>query len=198
MTDKKEFDIPFEGLKNGIHQFNFVVDDSFFDGLEYGEIAKSDLIVDFSFDKQDNLFTLMFNLKGSVAIQCERCLENYNLLIDKSYTLLVQYAQDVDQSADEQSDKFTQYSSLSDAQGESINNDSDIRFLDPKETSMNIHQEIYEYVHLSLPMRRVHPDDSCNDEALKILTKFSPENSKGSSSDKTENDPRWEPLKQLK
>ena len=41
----------------------------------------------------------------------------------------------------------------------------------PESDELDISQEVYDYVCISLPLRRVHPDGECNGETTKYLSK---------------------------
>ncbi|MCQ2181571.1 MAG: DUF177 domain-containing protein [Bacteroidales bacterium] len=40
-----------------------------------------------------------------------------------------------------------------------------------EDETLDLNQDIYDYVCISLPMQRVHPDGGCNEETLKYLSK---------------------------
>lgn len=40
-----------------------------------------------------------------------------------------------------------------------------------EDETLDLNQDIYDFVCLSLPMRRVHPDGECNEETLRYLSK---------------------------
>ena len=50
----KSFDIPFVGLKQGLHYFNFKVEKSFFDYFPYSLIEKGSLNAEVSLEKKRN------------------------------------------------------------------------------------------------------------------------------------------------
>lgn len=52
MKKKSDFTIPFAGLKLGHHLFDFQVDDSFFEDIEYSLIKKGSLNVDIDLEKK--------------------------------------------------------------------------------------------------------------------------------------------------
>lgn len=66
----------------------------------------------------------------------------------------------------------------------------DVIFLDPSEYKLDMHQYIYEFVLLSLPVKRVHPEGQCDPEVEAFLS--------GSEEHNEEIDPRWEALNNLK
>ena len=52
MRNDKNFLIPFTGLKIGTHQFNFEVDDLFFEERDYSILKKGELCVDVTLEKK--------------------------------------------------------------------------------------------------------------------------------------------------
>ena len=195
VVDSKLFDIPYGGFKNGDHEVSFIIDDPFFEGLEYSEIKKSNVKVNLSINKQNDLFTLLFNLKGFVNLECERCLEDLNIPIDHRFTLLIQpERRQLDKLETQNHTSTIEVEEALIKQGSKYA-ESEIRFIDPTAASFNVQQDIYEYMHLSLPIQKIHPDNGCSEEALETIAKFSPEQA---GYQKIESDPRWEALKRLK
>ena len=72
MNRLKSFSIPFTSLKNGKHQFDFKISDSFFTEFEYSPIKKADLSVEVEFNKQETMFVLDFVIKGEIELTCDR------------------------------------------------------------------------------------------------------------------------------
>jgi uncharacterized metal-binding protein YceD (DUF177 family) len=79
---------------------------------------------------------IRLDISGTLQVECDRCLEAFDMPIDASYDLVVKYG-----------DKTTPHDEADDV----ITIGTDDDFLD-------LSQHIYEYVVLSLPARRVHPD----------------------------------------
>jgi uncharacterized metal-binding protein YceD (DUF177 family) len=82
--------------------------------------------------------------------------------------------------------------------GKSISDDDpDIISLSSDENELDLRQNFYEYIHLALPIKRVHPDDkngnsTCNPEMLKKLKELLVD-----EEDEKHIDPRWDDLKKL-
>jgi uncharacterized metal-binding protein YceD (DUF177 family) len=77
--------------------------------------------------------------------------------------------------------------------------DENVVYLPEDAYQIDLSQWMYEFVAVSLPMQRVHPDGQCDPEMLKFISN---ENEYGSEGEKRENqsgetDPRWDALKQL-
>ena len=76
--------------------------------------------------------------------------------------------------------------------------DDDIISIAANEHELNISQFVYEYIMLSLPLKRVHPDDkdgnsTCDKEVLDKLNDYIVEEEEEDSKD-----PRWDGLKDIK
>ena len=153
MKSDRRFVILFRGLAQGKHDFVFDVDNEFFDGFEGSEISIGKVFVSVGLSKTVNLLELDFSLKGSVTVMCDRCLDEFEMPIEYQTKLFVKFG-DI---SEEQDDEVI---ILSQADGE-----------------LDIKQHIYEYIHLSLPYKRVHPDkqgkSTCNKEMLKKLSEYS-------------------------
>ncbi len=170
MGKQKDFIIPFVGLGLGFHEFTYEVNDVFFENFEYSEIKKGNVNVSLSFEKQESMFVLDFQIKGTVNIECDRCLEDYNQDISSSQQLIIQF-------------------------GETYNEESDEIITIPENAyEIDVAPYIYEYIHLSLPIRRVHSglkdgSSGCNQKVIKKLNEHS---------ESEQTDPRWDVLKKLK
>jgi len=166
----KRYIIQFGGLSIGNHNFEFHVDDAFFENFEYSEIKNGDVLVDVSLEKQETLLILNFSIKGNVNIICDRCSDFFDLPISTNQQLIVKFG---DEDFEETDDIFV------------------IPF---NEHKIDLSQLIYEYINLSLPIKRVHPDNkqgnsTCDPEIIKIIEGLSENNS---------TDNRWDALKKLK
>ncbi len=165
-----KYDVEFKGLNEGLHEFEFEVQDSFFEHFEHGLVDKGDVKVAVRLEKRSSFMKLFFDLKGHVQLVCDRCLENYLQKVKSSYELFVKF-------------------------GESEYEDDEIIWVLPEEHKINLAQLIYEYTILSLPMKQVHPDNKkgengCNKEMLKKI-----EEHKQREEKEQEVDPRWAALK---
>jgi uncharacterized metal-binding protein YceD (DUF177 family) len=79
----------------------------------------------------------------------------------------------------------------------SDNGDADIIYLSVDEYELDLRQHLYEFIHLALPIRRVHqPDENgkvgCNPEMIKRLNELIINEEKQNNTD-----PRWDELKKL-
>jgi uncharacterized protein len=168
----KKYKIPFVGLKQGIHHYEYLIDEDFFAEMEYSPVKKGRVEVKLELNKQDTLFVLSFDIEGSVEVPCDRCLEDYSQPVKGSNRLIIKLGEEAYEESDE------------------------IVVIPRDEYEIDVAQYIYEYITLLLPLKRVHPDDStgkslCDSSTLKKLNELSP----GKSQEKTGMDPRWDSLR---
>jgi uncharacterized protein len=165
-----QFVIPFKGLKVGQHEFVSDVDDAFFESFEGSEVTKGDVHVEIILIKRENLLEFDFSLTGNVNIICDRCLDEFSLPIEYETKLFVKFGENFEEQTDE------------------------IIILSFAEHEIDLSQYIYEFICLSLPYRRVHPDDengnsTCNKEMISKLNQYIVNESD------QDTDPRWDNLK---
>lgn len=176
----KNYTIRFSGLKEGVHQFNFELGDTFFEQLDYSEIKKASLSVEAVFEKKQTMLVLNFNISGDIEVMCDKCTDDFRLNIDGEEELIYKF-------------------------GEGISNDEKIIVIPENEFELDLTQPFYEATILALPSRRVHPDKECNPEMLKAMDSYlmveSEETEQSDSEEDDEGDdvdPRWAALNKLK
>ena len=174
MQTRKEYIIQFVGLSIGEHLFEFIIRDKFFESLDYSEIKQGNINVKLSLLKQSTLMILQFEISGTTKVNCDRCTTEYNLPIQGNYKLIVKVGGN-----------------------DTGNEDDDIITVAANEHELDLSQYLYEYITLSLPIKRVHPDNekgesTCDKETLKKLKNFLIEEEKKDTSD-----PRWDDLKNI-
>ena len=174
-----EFLIPFVGLKLGKHQFEFQINNTFFDRFDYHEYESSAIKVTLSLEKKATLLELNFTQKGTVNVPCDLTNELFDLPVKSKLKLVVQF-------------------------GEVFNNDNEELLILPHgEFQVDVSQYIYEMIVLSVPVKRVHTGikaGTLDDQAKQTLEKLNQLKAKKQSipSKSEQNiDPRWDKLKQL-
>lgn len=164
-----EYIIPVAGLSLGDHRYTFKIDNSFFSNFEFFDTDKGmlDLVIDLV--KESNLIDFKFHFAGYIELQCDRCLDKFNLNVENNFRLIVNYGKAFEEISDE------------------------VITIPSTENNIDLSQYIYEYVNLMLPIKKVHPDDeegnnTCNKEMINRLHEYSEQKS----------DPRWDALKNIK
>ena len=176
MKHVNDFLIPFIGLKLGKHQFEYQINNKFFENFDFDEYEDSQVKVNLVFDKKSTFMELNFKHKGTVNVACDTTGEMFNQPIKGSIKLVVQF-------------------------GEEFNNDNDELLIIPHgEHQLDISQYIYEMIVLSVPLKRIHPgikDGTLKSVALDKLNELKVKDTKKEHKTEENIDPRWDKLKQL-
>lgn len=167
---EKKITVPLSGLKEGLHNFDFKIDSSFFEQFEYSEIQKGKADIKVILSKSQRLMTLEITIAGEVEAECDLCLEMFDLPFNYKGKLYVKYGVE-----DEDSDE--------------------ILFIEDNASKVDLTQYIYESVYLSLPYKKNHPVDSegkrgCNKTMIDKLNEHITDN-------EIITDPRWDKLKDI-
>jgi len=168
--------IPFKNLKNGMHIYDFIVDNKFFDQYERSEVKEGNLIAIVNLDRQTTFLSLDISIEGSINVLCDRCLDPFEMEFKNSDKIILKFGEEI-----------------TDARyiGE------DIEVFGYNETEINVAQFLYEIIHVGLPLKKIHKDDSdgnseCNSETLDGFNKHLEDDVEDS-----ETDPRWDKLKNI-
>jgi uncharacterized metal-binding protein YceD (DUF177 family) len=155
MKNSRVFEIAWQGLKLGEHELIFDLDDKFliwkYPETEYKQL---NVQIKVTFDKQVNFFMFHFNIDGSLVVPCDRCGEEFELSLWDEFDLLVK---------------------LNDVEDEDqIEEEADVVFISRSETVLDISDWLYEFLMLSIPLQKIHPqdakgNDTCNPDVLAFL-----------------------------
>ncbi|PQJ80067.1 YceD family protein [Polaribacter porphyrae] len=172
MRELKDYNIQFVGLKEGKHQFDYTIDNKFFEAFNYDEFTSSSIKVSLHFVKKSTLFELNFITEGTVEVPCDVSNELYHQEMDSEMSLVVKF-------------------------GPEFNDDNEEILILPHEAyEFNVAQFIYEMIVLAVPNKRVHPkvlDGTMESEALNKLKELEIKKEKTVAT----TDPRWDKLKNL-
>lgn len=140
--------VELKGLSSGEHSFRFRLDGSFFEAFESDSISEADLEVEAVVEKEQGRMGLDLLIRGKVTVKCDRCLADLELPVDIEAPFSVvfsSYADEDDGSSDE------------------------VIVLDRSTGELDLSQIIYDYVTLSLPIKKVHPDGQCDPEMMEKM-----------------------------
>jgi uncharacterized metal-binding protein YceD (DUF177 family) len=171
---KLKYNIEFKGLNEGLHDFEFEVDNKFFEHFEDSLVENGKVKVGVVLEKRSSFIKLHFKLKGWLELTCDRCLDLYEQPIEHETEMFVKFGEN-------------EYDD-----GESV------IWIHPGEHQINLAQIIYEFVTLCIPLRHVHPKNNdgkrnCDKEMLEKLKNYThPESEKESPVD-----PRWDALRRF-
>lgn len=177
MKSLQQYNIPYSGLKLGKHNFEFEVDEAFFNEFEYSLVKNGNLKVSLELEKQETLLILTFNIKGKINIECDVCLADYPLSIE------------IDER---QIAKFTEDENLED-------NTDEIIVLTKNVNEIDVSSLIYEYITLAVPYISRCDDEGntqwCDKEMIQKIEELSGQNNE-EKADRA--NPQWEALKNIK
>lgn len=165
------YGISFGGLKNGEHSFQLDIDNSFFEEFNITDAKNGALSVLIILNKKPALLELQIHISGTINVQCDRCLDYFDLPIRYNGSLYVKFREEIE------------------------NTDPDILFIHPDETSLDLKQYIFECVRTCIPIKKIHPynnsgNSGCNKEMIEKLNNYL-------ISKEKQIDPRWDKLKDL-
>ncbi len=154
---KQRYTIAYKGLKEGVHTYDWVVGEGFWRDHPEGGITGGEVEVAATLERGGaGTMRLEVEMQGSVTVPCDRCLEDCDLPVDFRGGLAVKVSHDAEEHPFE----------------------GDIIRVNQGDAVIDLEQYIYESIVLSLPLRRVHPEDVhgqplCNPamlERFKIVT----------------------------
>lgn len=165
-----QFQIAFTGLAAGTHMFDFQVGDAFFEAVEDTEITGGQVSVSVTMAREERMLDLHIRLEGTVRVSCDRCNEPMDAEVKGNERLIVKLGDHYHEESE------------------------DVQVIPDTAHQFDLGPFIYEYIHLLLPVRKVHPDDEkgnsqCDADTLRKLRELS---------ERHVQDPRWDALNKLK
>jgi uncharacterized metal-binding protein YceD (DUF177 family) len=177
MTGRREYEIAFVGLKPGLHQFEYEIDDKFFTPFQQQDFKNCQADVKVTLDKKTGFLLLKFEVGGKLEVICDRCNSNLPLNLWEEFHLVVKL---VDEPA------------VMNEQEE----DPDVYYISRGDSHLQLAEWIYEFINLSIPMQKTceFPDMSgpyCNPSARELLKRIN-------DRDMKQENPVWKGLEKFK
>ena len=148
--EEHNYTIPLAGLPFGHTDYQYVIDDSFFEDRDYSEVKTGVVNLHLGVEKMETMFVLTMNFEGKVVLQCDRCGDDYEQAIEDSAEIYLKYG------------------------AEKNDEEEDVIIITKNDSDFDLSDLIYEYIILSLPIHRTHDDESlCNQEVLAKLHNYS-------------------------
>ena len=165
----KAFSIDIVGLANKVHDFDFQINQPFFDHYGKELIEEGDLKARVQLDKRETMIEARFNINGSIHLICDRSLDPYEQVLDIDKMVVFKFGHQEVELSDE------------------------IVLITRETPQIDLGQFIYEFIALEVPMKKLHPrfqNENTEDEFIyRSETEDKSENT---------TDPRWDALKKLK
>ncbi len=167
-----EYIIPYEGLKQGRHQFSFEITDKFFESFETDHDFH-DVHIRMDIDLMKDITMMIFDFKhtGTMGTVCDRCLAEIPQHVEANNKLIVKF-------------------------GDSLEDDNEMIITLPQaEYEIDLAPYIYEYICLAVPWKvdcseMKESEKPCDEEVLEKMAHLQGKDKK--------DDPRWDALKKLK
>jgi uncharacterized protein len=173
---KSEYIIKFGGLPVGIHDFEFEITDKFFKTIENSEVEKAHIRVDARLTKQNSVLQMHFSIKGTVGVDCDRCIKYFDYPIEAEEDLVIKHG-NPDESTDE------------------------ILVIPEGQEVFDVAHYLYEYLVLAIPARRVpceldEEKFQCDYEMLEKLEHLAADAEEEKAEEPA--NPIWEKLNKIK
>jgi len=154
LKELKPYNIEFAGLSQGTHRFSYEIGEAFFGCFEHSEIAFGAISLDLTMEKESDMLVFDYDFKGWVELDCDICLKPCRQPVDHEHRMYVKFGND-----------FTEQS-------------EDVIEIPSEASHLDIAHYVYEYIHLNLPIKRVHTGDGhegseCDKEMLDKVARHS-------------------------
>ncbi len=163
----RDFLVNIPSLKNGLHEFHYDIKNSFFERFEGDLVEKGEGACDLVLKKTETMMHMTFKLDLEVELICDRSLEPFQFPIKKEQELIVKFGDHDEELSD------------------------DLVVIHREAQTFDVAPFLYEFVGLSIPMKRLHPKFENEDTPDLVYQSAVNE-------EKKEIDPRWEALKKIK
>lgn len=134
------YNIPLRNLSEGLHKYEYVLDDQYFKtiGDADSDVKRGKVDVDVTVKCVSSTFEFSFTLNGGVYVPCDRCLDDIYIETNSTNRLVVKFGLEYSEESDE------------------------IVIIPEEEGEINIAWFLYEFVMLTIPMKHVHAPGKCN------------------------------------
>ena len=155
MNYRRAYEIAFVGLKAGVHEFEYKVDDLFFEHYGPQDFENAEAVIKVKLEKSNALILLKFDISGTADVQCDRCANTITKELWEEFDIVVKMVDDP---------------ALMNEQEE----DPDIYYIGYQESHLHLADWIYEFVNLSIPAQRFCGENAedmskCNPQVIQKL-----------------------------
>ena len=154
-------------MAQGSHKFDMIIDGQIFNYYDNTIAKNGKVTANITLVKKTGFYEIESNLEGWLDLNCDRCLSQYQEKVKNSFKLILKH---------------------SEKEGEHMQGEVELKFISPECTQFNFGRDLFEYILISLPMKKRCNNNTCSD----LLEKYQ-------SSKKVDYiDPRWKKLTKLK
>lgn len=136
MEKLDSYKVNLKGMPSDTVSYQWRVDDDFFSAVQGPELQHGTLDVALRVKRTSGAYELVFQLDGTVKVQCDRCLELMDLPIQAQRELRVRL-------------------------GDEFSDDGELVTIPYEDGTFNVAWNLYEMIALEIPIRHVHSDGPC-------------------------------------
>lgn len=167
MSQHREYEIAFVGLKPGMHVYEYRIEDTFF--VPYGEQDFENCManVKLSLEKNAGFMQLKFDIDGSLHVNCDKCGNTLPIELWDEFNIIVKIVDDPEVMNEQEEDP-------------------DVYYIGRGESHLHLADWIFEFINLSIPIQKMCKESEmggpkCNTEVLEKLRKMEEEVQKDSN-----------------
>ena len=136
-------------LQNKQYLHEFEGDDDFFMDLEQELklIEKGHFKAAVSLDKSETMIQMLYKIKGSVELTCDRSLDLFDFPFDISQKMILKFSDHTEEITEE------------------------LMFIDRNVQFINVAQDIFDFICLQIPIKKLHPRYTENEVTYESLMK---------------------------
>ncbi len=158
MAQKRAFEIAFVGLKPGIHEFNYELNNQFFVEKGSQDFPNTQATVKLLLEKNTGFMLLKFEVGGTTDVICDRCGNTLKITLWDEFKMLVKMVDNPEEMNDQEEDP-------------------DVFYISRNESHLSVSDWLYEFVALSIPMQNMCEEkeiggSKCNKEVLAKLAEM--------------------------
>ena len=177
MSNRREFEIAFVGLKPGVHEFNYHIDDRFFEEYNEQDFRNPDAEVKLLLEKSNGFMILRFEIGGRAQVTCDRCNNALPIQLFDEFKMMIKMTDDPKVMNDQEEVP-------------------DVYYISRGKSHIDVKDWIYEFINLSIPMQKTCEYENmdgphCNPSAREVLKNMRPEENQGAN-------PIWKGLEKFK
>jgi uncharacterized metal-binding protein YceD (DUF177 family) len=155
MANRRAFDVAFVGLKPGVHEFIYELDEKFFAEKGNTDLTNPKANVKMLLEKHTGFMMLTFIVGGKTDVICDRCGNPLTLELWDEFKMVVKMVDNPEEMNEQEEDP-------------------DVYYISRNESHLSVSDWLYEFVLLSIPMQKMCPPDEmggakCNKDVLEKL-----------------------------
>jgi uncharacterized metal-binding protein YceD (DUF177 family) len=155
---RREYEIAFVGLQPGSHNFEYGIDDKFFEAYQEQLFSNCNAVIKLALEKNTGFMQLRFEVDGTVSTNCDRCGNDLTVPLWDEFNIIVKLVENPETMNNEEQDP-------------------DVYYIARTESLLYMKDWLYEFINLSVPLQNQCANNEkgeslCNQEVLDALQKL--------------------------